>query len=114
MIDVVHWAASAAALLVSFRLFRDLADLSQWILQTSRDKTMWTFYHRNALAAGAAVAWVAALLTWWLGGAGSSWVFWIVTVFAAFMYYLGYINPRIMMRAQQTDVNRPLKIQAAA
>ena len=101
MIEVVHWAALVAALLVSFRLFRDLADLSQWILQTPRDKIMWTFYHRNALAAAAAVAWVAALFTWWLGSAGSSWVFWIVTVLAAFMFYSGYINPSIMMRAQQ-------------
>ena len=101
MVNVVHWSALVAVLLVSFRLFRDLADLSQWILQVSRDKTMWTFYHRNILAAAAVVAWVAAFLTWWLVGAGLSWVFWIVTGFAAFMYYSGYINPHIMMRAQQ-------------
>jgi hypothetical protein len=100
MIEVVHWVSLIITTLISFRLFRDLADLSQWVLKTTRQQTMWTFYHRHTLAATAGVAWVAGALTWW-GGAGSSWVFWIVTAVAAFMSYSGYINPPIMMRAQQ-------------
>ncbi len=100
-IELLHWLSLAAAALLSFRVFRDLADLSQWIIQTPRDKTMWTFYRRHQLAAATGGLWLLALLTWWFGDAGIGAVFWIVTVLAAFAFYSGYINPSIMMRAQQ-------------
>ncbi len=51
LIELLHWLSLLAAALLSFRLFRDLADLSQWIVQTPRGKTMWTFYRRHQLAA---------------------------------------------------------------
>lgn len=101
LIELVHWLSLVAAAFLSFRLFRDLADLSQWLVQTPRDKTMWTFYHRHPLAAATAGLWLMALLTWWFGDAGFGAVFWIVTVAAALAFYSGYINPHIMMRAQQ-------------
>ena len=101
LIELLHWLSLAAATFLSFRLFRDLADLSQWIVQTPRDKTMWTFYHRHHLAAVTTGLWLVALLTWWFGGAGIGAIFWIVTVLAALCFYSGYINPSIMMRAQQ-------------
>ncbi len=99
--EILHWLALAATSVLSFRLFRDLADLSQWIVQTPRDKTMWTFYHRHQLAAAIGACWLVALGTWWLGGAGIGVVFWIITVLAALAFYSGYINPHIMMRSQQ-------------
>ena len=34
LIDLLHWAFLAVALLISLRIFRDLADLSQWVVQT--------------------------------------------------------------------------------
>lgn len=101
LIEILHWLSLVASACLSFRLFRDLADLSQWLVQTPRDKTMWTFYHRHQLAAATAGLWLVALLTWWFGDAGFGAVFWIVTVLAALAFYSGYINPSIMMRAQQ-------------
>ncbi|MEM7021991.1 MAG: DUF3179 domain-containing (seleno)protein [Pseudomonadota bacterium] len=101
LIELLHWLSLAAAAYVSFLLFRDLADLSQWIVQTPRNKTMWTFYHRHQLAAAAAGLWLVALLTWWFGGAGVGVVFWLATLLIALAFYSGYINPSIMMRAQQ-------------
>ena len=44
LIDLLHRSSLAATTFLSFRLFRDLADLSQWIVQTPRDKTMWAFF----------------------------------------------------------------------
>ncbi len=101
LLEFLHWFSLLALCYVSFRLFRDLADLSQWIVQTPRDKTMWTFYHRHQLAAAAGGLWLVSFLTWLLGGAGLGVIFWVVTVVAAFAFYSGYINPSIMMRAQQ-------------
>ena len=40
LIELLHWSSLAATTLLRSRLFRDLADLSQWIVQTPRDKTM--------------------------------------------------------------------------
>ncbi len=105
LIELVHWVSLLAATLVSFRVFRDLADLSQWLLQTARDTTMWTFYHRHQLAAATGGLWLVAVLTWWLGDAGLGSVFWVVTALAALMFFSGYINPSLMMRAQQYDAH---------
>ena len=101
LIEMLHWLSLFAAVLLSFRLFRDLADLSQWIVQTPRGKTMWTFYNRHKLAAATAALWLAALVTWWFGDAGVGAVFWVVSVLGALCFYSGYINPHIMMRSQQ-------------
>ncbi|MDH3967353.1 MAG: DUF3179 domain-containing protein, partial [Rhodospirillales bacterium] len=101
LIELLHWLSLIAAAYLSFRLFRDLADLSQWLVQTPRGKTMWTFYHRHPLAAATAGLWLMALLTWWFGEAGLGAVFWPVGVLAALAFYSGYVNPHIMMRAQQ-------------
>ncbi len=103
LIELLHWLSLVAAAYLSFRLFRDLADLSQWLVQTPRGKTMWTFYHRHRLAAATAGLWLLALLTWWFGDAGVGAVFWPVTGLAALAFYSGYVNPHIMMRAQQHD-----------
>ncbi|MDJ0879688.1 MAG: DUF3179 domain-containing (seleno)protein [Halieaceae bacterium] len=101
MTDIVHWIALALSAYLCFRLFRDLADVSQWILATSREQTMWTFYNRHKLALATGVSWLVAWWTWWQGDVGVSTLFWLVTVLAAFLFYSGYINPRLMMRAQQ-------------
>ena len=101
VIELLHWLSLGAAAFLSFRLFRDLADLSQWIVQTPRDKTMWTFYHRHQLAVATGGCWLIAFGTLGLGGAGVGIVFWIITVLAALAFYSGYINPHIMMRSQQ-------------
>ena len=101
LIEVFHWLSLLTVVYLCFRIFRDLADLSQWILQTSRSTTMSTFYRRHQLAAATGGLWLVALLTWWLGNAGVGAVFWPVTLVAALAFYSGYINPSIMMRAQQ-------------
>ncbi len=103
LIDLLHWAFLAVALLISLRIFRDLADLSQWVVQTPRDKIMWTFYNRHKLAAAAVAVWVAAALAWWLGDGGNTWAFASISLITLLLFYSGYINPGIMMRSQQHD-----------
>lgn len=103
VVEVLHWLALAAVAAFSFRIFRDLADLSQWLVQTARSNTMATFYHRHQIMASIFALWLFAFLSWWIADAGIGPVFWIVTAFSAFACYAGYVNPRIMMRAQQHD-----------
>lgn len=103
LIEVLHWASLAAAAAFSFRIFRDLADLSQWLVQAPRSAMMATFYHRHQIIAAIVTLWLAALLSRWIAGAGYGPVFWAVTAVSALFCFAGYVNPRIMMRAQQHD-----------
>ncbi len=99
--EFLHWVALAASTYIAFRLFRDMADVSQWILDTSRGQTMWTFYHRHKLAVAFLALWLFTFITWGSGKAGQSQIFWLFTVLNWLGFYTGYINPRLMMRAQQ-------------
>ncbi len=101
LLELLHWVALLSSAFLSFRLFRDLADLSQWVVRTSRAQTMSTFYERHRLAALTVALWLVALLTWWVGGAGSTPIFVIVSLVVALAFFSGYVNPPIMMRAQQ-------------
>ncbi len=101
ILEIVHWLSLLTAGYLSLRLFRDLADLSQWLVQTPRHTTMWTFYRRHQIAAGAVGLWLIAALAMSSAGAGFPVVFWTLSVIIAFAFYSGYINPSIMMRAQQ-------------
>ena len=102
-VEIGHWLSLAAVAGFSFIIFRDLADLSQWLVQTARANTMATFYHRHQIMAAVFSLWLAAFLSWWIADVGIGAVFWMVTGLSAFACYAGYINPRIMMRPQQHD-----------
>ncbi len=41
----------AISLALNFLIFKDLADISQWLIQSSRDFTMLVWYNRQLLAA---------------------------------------------------------------
>ena len=101
LVEFAHWVSLAAMAAFSFRIFRDLADLSQWLVRTDRANTMATFYHRHQIMASTVGFWSVAFLSWWTAGAGIGAVFWTVTALSALFCFAGYVNPRIMMRAQQ-------------
>ena len=92
----------AASLVLNFIIFKDLADISQWLVQSSRDFTMSVWYNRHILAVLAIVTLVAAWMLWF----GSRefckrWVLISITFVALFLGYSGYVNPHLMFRSQQ-------------
>lgn len=87
---------------LAFLLFKDLADLSQWLFQSSREFTMTVWYNRWAITglslfalAGSSVLWIRnpSLL-------GKKLMFALVTI-SLFNCYVGILNPSLMFRAQQ-------------
>ena len=88
----------------SFLIFKDLADISQWILQSSREFTMSVWYNRHLITGVAILALIVALLVWrtkkhicpkpLLG---------VLLFFFVLNIYSGMINPKWMFRAQQYD-----------
>lgn len=100
-VNILHWAALAGTFYFALRMFRDLADISQWFVRTSRAKTIGTFYNRHQFALAFLTSGAVAILTFTFFGAGSLWLLLPVLAISAFLFFSGYINPRFMMRAQQ-------------
>ena len=49
----------------AFVIFKDLADISQWLVQSSREFTMMVWYNRHIIGGIAILALLVSLLTWW-------------------------------------------------
>lgn len=100
LLELIFSLSLASLVYISWRMFRDLADISQWIVRTSRESTMWTFYNRNKLALAMFALWAAAAASYHFGGAGHWLVLLICSGVGAFGFGIGYVNPRFMMRSQ--------------
>ena len=98
------WGLMLLAQLGGFLLFKDLADLSQWWVQSSRGFTMGVWYNRWPLA-------IATLLT--LGGATYLWwrqpallngkLLTGLLLLCLFNWYTGMLNTTLMFRPQQHE-----------
>ena len=98
----LFWALLAISLALNFLIFKDLADISQWLIQSSREFTMLVWYNRHLIAAAS------------LGTLAVAWVLWLraralcgrrtligLTVLSLFLFFSGYVNPHLMFRSQQ-------------
>jgi hypothetical protein len=101
---IVFWSAMALAQALAFLLFKDLADVSQWVVQSARETTMAVWYNRFPLAIVSAVLLVAASVVWLKtrAGVGKKGFVFLLLVFCAF-WFSGMVNPHIMMRPRQVD-----------
>ncbi len=99
---LIFWVAMLLAQTGAFIIFKDLADISQWLVQSSREFTMKVWYNRQLIAAVSAALLVVALWAWWLERRACPKPFLaVLVVFFALNFYSGMINPKWMFRAQQ-------------
>lgn len=100
----VFWLLLATSLVVNFLIFKDLADISQWVVQSTREFTMSIWYKRHLLAVlglgSLAVAWVL-----WFSNREllKKWKLVTISSLAVFLFFSGYINPHLMFRSQQDN-----------
>ena len=88
----------------AFLIFKDLADISQWVVQSTREFTMMVWYNRHLVTSVSIGALIMALLVWrtrkhmcpkpLLG---------VLLFFFVLNIYSGMINPKWMFRAQQHE-----------
>ena len=100
----VFWLSMLIAQLCAFVIFKDLADISQWLVQSSREFTMMVWYNRHIIGGIAILALLVSLLTWGterkicpkllLG---------FLVFFFVFNFYSGMVNPKWMFRSQQHE-----------
>ena len=103
-ISLQFWASMLTALIISGYLFKDLADISQWIIQSERATTLWVWYNRNVLAVASLIALtVAFLIKFYHRTVIGPKALALLTLLFAFQFYSGFINPHLMMRERQHD-----------
>lgn len=96
----IHWICLSGALVLAFRVFRDLGDVTQFVLRVKRSTVIRTFRYRRELSASAALLLLGAALTH-AAGAGHPVVFWCSFALALLFLFQGFVYPGIAMRSQQ-------------
>lgn len=105
IINIIHWASLGLSVIISFIIFRDLADVSQWVVKTPRSTVMNTFKRRHIMAGVYVMLTLVAIATYAFRGVGVLWVLVVVIIVSALLFYMGYFNPSFMMRAQRNSTN---------
>lgn len=98
------WGFMILAQIGGFILFKDLADISQWWVQSDRDFTMSIWYNRWPLTIVTLLALAACILLWrrhrnLMGGLGLS----ALVALCLFNSYAGMLNTGFMFRPQQHE-----------
>jgi hypothetical protein len=101
---IIFWTSMSIALAVAFLIFKDLADISQWIIQGSRETTMAVWYNRVPLAVTSMVFAIIASIVWFKTrvGIGTKGFVALLLIFIG-MWASGIVNPHIMMRPRQDN-----------
>ncbi|MDJ0812294.1 MAG: DUF3179 domain-containing (seleno)protein [Woeseiaceae bacterium] len=101
---IAFWAFMLTGLGLAFFLFKDLADISQWVIQSARETTMTVWYQRVPITIASFIAIVAASVIWirTRAGAGTKGFVALLIIYVGFVFS-GMINPYIMMRPRQDD-----------
>ena len=101
---ITFWSSMLIALAIASLIFKDLADISQWVVQSSRETTMAVWYNRVPLAITSLLFAIIASVVWFRTrvGVGPKGFIALMLVFVAF-WVSGIVNPHIMMRPRQED-----------
>ena len=101
---IIFWTSMSIALAVAFLIFKDLADISQWIIQGSRETTMAVWYNRVPLAVTSMVFAIIASIVWFRtrAGIGTKGFVALLLIFIG-LWASGIVNPHIMMRPRQDN-----------
>ncbi|MFT7461614.1 MAG: hypothetical protein ACI909_004317, partial [Planctomycetota bacterium] len=106
MKKIIFWASMLIAQLAAFMIFKDLADISQWLVQSTREFTMTIWYNRHLIGALGFIALFISLFVWWKDKEiCSKALLSFLVFFFIFNYYSGMINPKWMFRSQQHAAN---------
>ena len=98
------WLCIILAELGAFIIFKDLADISQWLVQSSREFTMSVWYNRHIISLLSICLLFLSLFFWFKDrSVCRKSVLGLLMFIFIFNFYSGMINPKLMFRAQQHD-----------
>lgn len=99
---ILFWLSMVIAQAGAFVIFKDLADISQWVVQSSRRFTMAVWYNRKLIGAVSITALLIAILAWVRApGVCHGALLGALIFLFVFQYVSGMFNPKWMFRSQQ-------------
>lgn len=97
----------------AFIIFKDLADISQWLVQSPREFTLSVWYNRYLIFGLSLVFLIIATVAWYIRRTVCRpWIFYALVVLFAVNAYSGMLNPALMFRSQQ-DSARMVSVDEA-
>jgi hypothetical protein len=101
MLELIQWAALAVGTYAAFVYFRDLGDITQVILDVSRDNMLKAIRNENKLVATGLLGTVLAVALHYVYGAGTGWVTWPLCAANLFMVGFPWVWLHVGLRNQQ-------------
>ncbi len=86
--EIIHWAALAAASVISFIYFRDLGDITQAFLGVKRKNMIFAIRHEKAMVLGGLIGTGIAVATYFILGTGIRSV--VVTLTVINLFFIGF------------------------
>jgi len=103
---ITFWISMLIAQLGAFILFKDLADISQWVVQSSREFTMFVWYNKWIFAAIALSGLIVSVAVWRTDRKVCPKLLLVfLIVLFGINFYSGMFNTRLMFRSQQHVAN---------
>ena len=103
MIELIYWFALAAATYAAFVYFRDLGDITQALLDVSRENMLSAIRNENKLVAVGLIGTALAVLLHYVYGAGIGWVTLTLAIANVFMVGFPWIWLHLGLRNQQNS-----------
>lgn len=100
---ILFWTLMVIAQIGAFIIFKDLADISQWLVQSSREFTMGVWYNRWAITLVTLLALAGSIIIWRNYRTTNRRVLGALVLFVLFNLYAGMINTKFMFRPQQHE-----------
>ncbi len=101
---IFFWVLMIAAQVGAFFIFKDLADISQWVVQSSREFTMFIWFNRWPIAIATLIALFTSVFIWFKNrNLLPKWGIITLVVFCMFNWYSGMFNTILMFRPQQFE-----------
>ena len=101
MFELIYWVALAAATYAAFVYFRDLGDITQALLDVSRENMLRAIRNENKLVAIGLLGTLLAVTVHYLFGAGIGWVTVSMAILNGFMVGFPWVWLHLGLRNQQ-------------
>lgn len=99
----IFWISMVIAQIGAFLIFKDLADISQWLIQSSREFTMSVWYNRWSITAVTLITLAVSAVLWMKSRPVGRGAMIALAALCFFNLYAGMINTKLMFRPQMHE-----------
>jgi len=101
VVSFIYWLCLAISGVIGFIYFRDLGDVSQFLLKVKRKNMLWIIRNEYKLITPGIASGLLAAVLHFAAGAGGATSFWLIMAILLFLYAFTWIWVHIGLRHQQ-------------